>query len=64
MGNKNYNVQDLGRLLAESTGSGRGSYTDQALQDALADQGTWITSQDQFNELYKSVDDFEKYLRS
>ena len=52
------------QLLAESNGSSRSSYTDQSLHDTLADQGTWITSQEQFNDLYKSVDDFEKSLRS
>lgn len=27
-------------------------------------EGTWITSKEQFDGLYKSVDDIEKYLRS
>ena len=64
MGNKNYSQQDLGRILAESNVSGRVGYSDQSCRDASAEQGTWITSQEQFDELYKSVDTFEKFLRS
>lgn len=64
MGNKTLSQEDLNRLLAENNVPGRGGYQSQAFKDALADQGTWITSQEQFNDLYKSVDDFEKFLRS
>lgn len=69
MGNKSYNQQDLNqqdlnRLLAESKASGRGGYGNQSYKDALADQGLWLTSKEQFDELYKSVDDIEKFLRS
>lgn len=64
MGNKTYSQQDLERLWADSNVSGRGGYNSQAFKDALAEQGTWITSQEQFDDLYKSVDDFEKFLRS
>ncbi|MEZ4867660.1 MAG: hypothetical protein R3C14_40415 [Caldilineaceae bacterium] len=28
------------------------------------DLGAWITSKEQFDELYKSVDEIEKFLRS
>lgn len=27
-------------------------------------EGAWITSKEQFDDLYKSIDDIEKYLRS
>lgn len=64
MGNKNRNQQDIGRLLAESKAGARSGYSDQSFIDAPSDQGTWITSQEQFDELYKSVDNFEKFLRS
>jgi hypothetical protein len=64
MGNKNHNQQDFGRFLAESNAAGRNGYTDQSARDAMAEQGTWITSQEKFDELYKSVDNFEKFLRS
>lgn len=64
MGNKMLSQEDLNRLLAESNVSGRGGYQSQAFKDALAEQGTWISSQEQFDDLYKSVDDFEKFLRS
>lgn len=29
-----------------------------------ADQGLWLTSAEQFDELFKSIDDLEKFLRS
>ncbi len=64
MGSKNHNQQNIGRLLSESKANGRGGYSDKSFVDALSDQGTWITSQEQFDELYKSVDNFEKFLRS
>lgn len=64
MGNKNHSQQNIARLLAESKGNGRGGYSEQSFIDALSDQGTWITSQEQFDELYKNVDNFEKFLRS
>ena len=64
MGSKNHNQQDIARLLSESKSNGRSGYSDQSLIDTLSDQGTWITSQEQFDELYKSVDKFEKFLRS
>jgi hypothetical protein len=63
MGNKNYNQQDFGRFLADSNTHGRNGYVDHSYRDG-SDQGQWITSQEQFDELYKSVDKFEKYLRS
>jgi len=63
MANKNKQQQDIGRLLSEGKAR-RGGYTDQSLIDAHADQGTWITSQEQLDELAKSVDNFEKFLRS
>ena len=64
MGNKSYNQQDLNRLRAEHKASGRGEHGSRSFKDALADQGLWLTSKEQFDELYKSVDDIEKFLRS
>ena len=64
MGNKNHNQQDIARLLSESKSNGRSGYSDQSLIDTLSDQGTWITSQEQFDELYESVDKFKKFVRS
>lgn len=64
MGNKTYSQQELNRILADSNVPGRDGYNSQAFKDALAEQGTWVTSQEQFDDLYKSVDDFEKFLRS
>ncbi|MCB0061225.1 MAG: hypothetical protein KDE19_03890 [Caldilineaceae bacterium] len=64
MGNKTLSQEELSRLLAENNVSGRNGYHSQAFKNALADNGSWITSQEQFDDLYKSVDDFEKFLRS
>jgi len=63
MANKSYTQQELNRLLAEHKAAGRGGYGNQS-KDAYADQGLWLTSKEQFDELYKSVDDLEKFLRS
>lgn len=64
MGNKKHNQHELGRFLADSNVSGRGGYGGDSYHESSTDQGTWITSQEQFDELYKSVDNFEKFLRS
>jgi len=64
MGNKKHNQHELGRFLADSNANGRDGYNSDSEHDTSSDQGTWITSQDQFDDLYKSVDNFEKFLRS
>lgn len=64
MGNKKYNQQDLNRFVSESNVSGRGGYGNSSHYDQSSEHGTWVTSDEQFDELYKSVDNFEKYLRS
>ena len=64
MGNKKQNQQDLGRFCMDSNVPGRGGYGNDLPHDTSADQGAWITSNEQFDELYKSVDKFEKFLRS
>jgi len=60
-GNTNYDIldkissdSDLAQRLDDLRGIGRHE----------AAEGTWITSKEQFDKLYKSVDDLEKYLRS
>lgn len=65
MGSKarNSNYEILDKILSDSDQSQRlggrgGSFSS---SDA---EGTWITSKEQFDQLYKSVDDIEKYLRS
>ena len=64
MGNKKNNQHDLGRFLTDSNVPGRSGYGSGSYQDHSAEQGTWITSNEQFDDLYKSVDNFEKFLRS
>jgi len=60
--NTNYDILD--KILADSDpvqrggGKSRSSYNDDGAE------GAWITSKEQFDQLYKSVDDIEKYLRS
>jgi len=65
MANKTRNTQYdiLDKILADSDlakrvgGMGRSSGEDGA-------EGAWITSKEDFDKLYKSVNDLEKYLRS
>lgn len=59
--NSNYDILD--KILSDSDrtqrlGGRSGSFS---TGDA---EGIWITSKEQFDQLYKSVDDIEKYLRS
>ncbi len=63
MANKTTNQQEIERILAETNSANRNSYNS-TFRDGQDEQGTWITSQAQFDNLYKSVDEFEKILRS
>jgi len=66
MGNKvrNTNYDVLDKILSDSdlAQRGGGKYRPTGNDDSA--EGAWITSKEQFDQLYKSVDDIEKYLRS
>ncbi|MBX3012506.1 MAG: hypothetical protein KF832_13405 [Caldilineaceae bacterium] len=64
MGNKsrNSNYDILDKILADSNPAQRAGFP--SVRDDEKVDGTWITSQEQFDRLQKSVDDIEKYLRS
>lgn len=64
MRNKQQHQQDLERFLSESNVAGQDGYGNHSHYHGGENDGTWITSQEQFDEIYKSVDNFEKFLRS
>ena len=55
--NTNYDILD--KILQESDRKERGDFTPFQNPD-----GTWVTTKEQFDTLYKGVSDIEKYLRS
>lgn len=55
--NPNYDILD--KIIQDSDRQQRGGFT--PFKD---ENGQWITSKEQFDTLYKSVADIEKYLRS
>lgn len=56
--NTNYDILD--RIIEESDRKERGGeFTPFQNPD-----GTWVTTKEQFDTLYKNVSDIEKYLRS
>lgn len=59
--NSNYDILD--RILADSDRPQRQGGRNSSFSNGDV-EGTWITSKEQFDQLYKSVDDIEKYLRS
>ena len=59
--NTNYDVLD--KILSDSDQAQRDGKNRSAWNDDSA-EGAWITSKEQFDKHYKSVDDIEKYLRS
>lgn len=59
--NSNYDILD--RILADSDRPQRQGGRNSSFNNGDA-EGAWITSKEQFDQLYKSVDDIEKYLRS
>ena len=61
--NKQLTQDDIKRLIAE-TKAGRNPRNGGWGNGTQADQGLWLTDFEQFNELYQSVDDIEKFLRS
>jgi hypothetical protein len=66
MANKARNTQYdiLDKILADSDLTQRVRGVSSISGDEDAAEGVWITSKEQFDELYKSVDDLERYLRS
>ncbi len=66
MGNKtrttNYDILD--KMLADSNSGQRADGANHGGDKGENVQGTWITSKEQFDQHYKSVNDVEKYLRS
>lgn len=64
MGNKTRTTQYdiLDKILADSDPAKRVGRTGHPADDGA--EGAWITSKEEFDRLYKSVDDLEKYLRS
>lgn len=66
MANKTRNTQYdiLDKILADSDLAQRVRGLSGAAGDDGTAEGAWITSKEQFDKLYKSVDDLEKYLRS
>ena len=59
--NSNYDILD--KILADSDRAQRQGGRNGSFSNGDA-EGTWITSKEQFDQFYKSVDDIEKYLRS
>ena len=59
--NSNYDILD--KILSDSDRAQRLAGRNGSFHNGDA-EGTWITSKEQFDQLYKSVDDIEKYLRS
>ncbi len=60
---RNANYDTLEKILADSDLAQRvGGLKSLGSNDGA--EGTWITSKEQFDKLYKSVDEIEKYLRS
>lgn len=53
--------QEINRLIAETKA---GRLPRNGGWDNAQDQGLWMTSAEQFDEMYKSIDDIEKFLRS
>ncbi len=60
---RNVNYDTLAKMLADSDLAQRVSGL-KNLGSNDAAEGAWITSKEQFDKLYKSVDEIEKYLRS
>lgn len=59
--NTNYDILD--KILSDGDAAQR--LRDRFRSNGNGDaEGTWITSKEQFDDLYKSIDDIEKYLRS
>lgn len=59
--NTNYDILD--KILADGDNAQR--LRDRFRSNGNGDaEGAWITSKEQFDDLYKSIDDIEKYLRS
>lgn len=65
MGNKarNSNYEILDKILADSDRAQRQGGRNGSFYGG-DDEGTWITSKEQFDQHYKSVEEIEKYLRS
>ncbi len=59
--NTNYDILD--KILSDSDLAQRVSDL-RGLNGNQTAEGTWITSKEQFDKHYKSVDELEKYLRS
>ncbi len=66
MGNKtrNTNYDVLDKILADSNQAQRMGGANHSSSYADSADGSWVTSKEQFDQLYKSVSDLEKYLRS
>ena len=60
--NTNYDVLD--KILSDSDLAQRGGGKYRSAGNDDSAEGAWITSKEQFDKHYKSVDDIEKYLRS
>lgn len=52
--------QEINRLIAEAKA---GRLSRNGGWDNAQGQGLWLTSSEQFDEMYKSLDDLEKFLR-
>ncbi len=59
--NTNYDILD--KILSDGEAAQRLRERHRSGNNGDA-EGAWITSKEQFDDLYKSVDDIEKYLRS
>jgi len=66
MGNKtrNTNYDILDKILADSDRAERASGNGRWVADPKHPDGGYVVTKEQFDQLYKSIDDIEKYLRS
>ncbi len=66
MGNKtrNTNYDILDKVLGDSNQAQRTGGANRSAGNEDGAEGSWVTSKEQFDQLYKSVSDLEKYLRS